>query len=55
MIRENLVATHVTPSPSLGSVSGALQEMFQDVRELSMAALCKTPSQEKLMSGDFKP
>ena len=44
---ENLVATHVTPFTSMGPVSGALQEMFQAVRELSVAAFCKTPPQEK--------
>ena len=53
-INESLVATHVTPSPSMGPVSGALQEMFQVVRELSVAALCKTPPQEKLISGDCR-
>jgi hypothetical protein len=31
----------------MGPVSGALQEMFQAVRELSVAAFCKTPPREK--------
>ena len=31
----------------MGPVSGALQEMFQVVRELSVAAFCKAPPQEK--------
>ena len=44
---ENLGATHVTPFTSMGPVSGALQEMFQAVRELSVAAFCKTPPREK--------
>jgi hypothetical protein len=44
---ENLAATHVTPFTSMGPVSGALQEMFQAVRELSVAAFCKAPPQEK--------
>ena len=44
---ENLAAAHVTPFTSMGPVSGALQEMFQAVRELSVAAACKAPPQEK--------
>ena len=46
---ENLAAAHVTPFTSMDPVSGALQEMFQAVRELSVAAFCKTPPQEKLI------
>jgi len=38
----------------MGPVSGALQEMFQAVRELSVAAFCKTPPHEKPMSGDCR-
>ena len=49
-MHENLVATQLTPSPSMGPVSGALQGMFQVVRELSVAAFGKAPPQEKLMS-----
>jgi hypothetical protein len=49
MRNENLVTTPVTPSPSVGPVSGALQEMFQGVRELCVAAFYKAPAQEKLM------
>jgi len=44
---ENLAAAHVTPLTSMGPVSGAVQEMFQAVRELSVAAFCKTPPQKK--------
>jgi hypothetical protein len=44
---ENLAATHVTPFTSMDPVSGAVQEMFQPVRELSVAAFCKAPPQEK--------
>ena len=51
---ENLVATRVTPSSSMDPVSGALQEMFQVVRELSVAAFCKTPPKEKFMSGNCR-
>jgi len=38
----------------MGPVSGALQEMFQAVRELSVEAFCKTPPHEKPMSGDCR-
>jgi hypothetical protein len=51
---ENLVATHVTPLTFMVPVSGALQEMFQAVRELSVAAFCEASPQEKPMSGVCK-
>ena len=58
---ENLVATHVTPLTFMVPVSGVLQEMFQAVRELSVAAFCEAPPQEKpiiisilLLAGIYK-